>query len=355
LEASPENGAGNYGLLDVIAALTWVKRNIAAFGGDPDNVTLGGVSAGGALTYELLTSPLGRGLFHRAIAESAIALQSWPDLAAAETQGVRAVAAIGLPASTAAELRAIPAARIAGDIAMLEDVRARPTPIVDGKILPAHEAVAFARGAQQSVPLIVGANSWEGSLLQSYDVGLDVLTGALGGAKERALLLYASDGATSRDARRLAMLINGDQAFVAPARFMARQAARRAPTFLYHFSHVTAAQRGKLPGTPHGGELGYVFDALGTIPNQVPGAGDHALADQISAYWVNFAKTGNPNGPGLPSWPVYSSERDELLEFTNEGPVVRRQFLKERLDIAELGTGDGGSRQPCVLSGECAP
>jgi para-nitrobenzyl esterase len=205
------------------------------------------------------------------------------------------------------------------------------------------------------VPLIVGTNSWEGSLLQSYDVGLDALTGALGAAKERALTLYAPDGATSRDARRLAMLINGDQAFVAPARFMARQAARRAPTFLYHFSHVTAAQRGKLPGTPHGGELGYVFDSLGTIPNQVPAATDRALAGQISAYWVNFARTGNPNGPGLPTWPVYSIERDELLEFTNDGPVIRRQFLKERLDIAELGTGDGGTRQPCVWSGECAP
>jgi para-nitrobenzyl esterase len=253
----------------------------------------------------------------------------------------------------------LPAERIVGDFAMLDDVSLRPTPIIDGRALPLHEALSFGRATAANVPLLVGANSWEGSVLASLDLRLEVLASSLGAARDSALARYRdaaarASGAVPRE-RQMAMLLYGDQVFVAPARHMARVASSRAPTFLYHFSYVTPGQRGNLLGTPHGGELGYVFNALGTIPNQVPSAKDRALAQTVSSYWINFVKTGNPNGPQLPAWPVYSRDQEELLELGDEGPKLRRRFLEERLDVAALGTGDGGVRQPCMLSGECAP
>jgi para-nitrobenzyl esterase len=313
----------NYGLMDQIAALAWVRRNAAAFGGDPGNVTLFGESAGGQDVLALLAAPAARGLFAKAIAESpGNGWEPLPTLAAIEAEGERAAAKAGLAAGagvTAGQLRALPAERLVREMAGDYE------PTVDGRLLPESITEAFARGHAADVPLILGSNSYEASLAPKAGVPPGVT------AEIRAA--YAPDATTHA---ALGAALMADRFFHAPVRWFARHAASGAPAWLYHFSYVRVSQRATLPGAPHSSEIPYVFDSWDAISSRallLPEE-DRAMTARVHSCWVSFAKTGVPNWPGGPAWPAYTPARDELLEIAAI-PAVRQHFRQAQLDAQE--------------------
>ncbi|HEV7503113.1 MAG TPA: carboxylesterase family protein, partial [Vicinamibacteria bacterium] len=231
-EAAPGDPLGNYGLMDQVAALAWVRKNIQAFGGDPRNVTLFGESAGGQDIVALLTAPAASGLFDKAIVESAGFWVNLPSLAEAEASGVRTASALAATgAVTADRLRAVPAE----DVAKIDPDR--ETLIVDGRFLPQKIQQAFASGKAARVPLVIGTNSDEGSL-----VGGGRPAELLADFKPEELAKVRAAYGEGRDDTSLARLLFRDLYFTAPARWIARRASAEAPTFFYRFSYVRRSQ-----------------------------------------------------------------------------------------------------------------
>lgn len=325
----------DYGFMDQIAALKWVRRNIAAFGGDPSNVTIFGESAGGFSVNAMLVSPAAKGLFAKAISESGGGRDSagshgWPTLARAEAQGVAWARSFGAASDDAAALRAVPAPAIY----KASTQGALPSPIVDGVIAPEPIDQAMLAGRHAVVPYMVGANSQEESLLQWLPGALAAHQQALGPFRDEAMRLYEDGGRVDPDtaARRLW----GDDFMVAPARFLARNmAASGAPTYLYHYAYVPVAMRGKAAGAPHSAEINLVFANEGRVSMFGEGPKDAPMADLMHAYWIAFARTGDPNGGGRPAWPAYSAAGDALMDFTDAGATVAPSFEKAKLDLLD--------------------
>ena len=325
-EAGQERGA--FAMMDQIAALEWVKRNIAAFGGNPGNVTIAGESWGGISVLMLATTPVARGLFHKAIVESG---GGWyppgPTLEDAEKRGEEIATTAGAPPhSTSKQLRALPAKAVAK--------ASGPSASSPGRsIFPEPVTLAIAAGHQATVPLLIGVNDGEDSLL---DIEFSMKK-ALAAAKPedvRSIQKLYGPGTTLEKAVRYQFR---DGMITAPARWVAAQWSRVAPVYLYRLEHVDEARRPQRQHAAHGDEIFYVFKTLDhRLDNPPPPTiGDQMLADQIHARWVAFVKNGTPNVKGVPAWPAYSKDSDPWMVFGQNTTSLKHNVLKPQLDHFE--------------------
>jgi para-nitrobenzyl esterase len=332
-EAGESEAFGNFGLLDQLAALAWVQRNIGAFGGDRNNVTVFGESAGGVSILHLLSAPhVAKGLFAKAIVQSGGGWQRSLTLPEKEQQGVDALASVGVARNaTSAQLRALDVARLNEAIAAVPLLNFGS--FIDGRIVKAAPAAAFRDGTALDVPLIVGWNSDEASLLDTKGTEPAALLRRFSAEElARARKVYGEEAASDE---ALARALFTDASFAAPARWLAARAHTGAPAWLYHFDY-TFERRRRPNGARHGGEIPYVFSTLDAIPaaRALVTEHDRAIARLLSGCWVAFAKTGRPACNGGPSWPQYAPDSDALLLLAAKPRVVQR-FRAHALDYQQ--------------------
>jgi para-nitrobenzyl esterase len=333
--------SGNVGMLDIVAALEWVRDNIANFGGDPGNVTVFGESGGGGKVSTLMAMPAAKGLFHRAIAQSGVAL--------------RAITPEASAASARALLDRLPG--IAGDLQhkffmllAIMEMEGKPPltfgPVVDGRVLPRHPFDPEAPEISADVPMLLGSNLTERTFFA--DTPLDPIDGAalvghvkrytgLGDAEASRLIAAYRKNRGNADNTFIYQLLSADWWMTANVTTQAERKARlgRAPTYVYHFEKRTPVRDGKLK-VPHTLEIAYAFDNI-DLSTAVTGTGaeKQALADKMSAMWTAFARTGDPSIAGL-KWEPYSAERRAVMILDDDPRLELDPYREERLAISAL-------------------
>jgi len=304
---SPDKASGNYGILDQIAALQWIKKNIDAFGGDPDNITIAGQSAGSMIVNCLVASPVAKGLFNKAISESGSMLISKPmTLSAAEQQGDKLLNSVH--ASSLIELRKL----AAEDLMKFSGVF---WPIVDGYVLPKPVSEIFTAGQENHVPVITGWNADESFVFgfKNKEAFQKEVREKYGTDADQFLKYYPAN--TDEEAKRSQIRLSRDMIFALSGYKWAglQSSEGKAPVYVYYFSRKLPATAEYVKyGAFHTGEVAYVMDNLKFLHRPWESS-DASLAALMSAYWVNFINNGNPNGKGLPDWPTYNTTNFQAI------------------------------------------
>src|ERR1043166_4230914 len=329
-------GSGNYRVQDQIAGLRWVKANIAKFGGDPDRVTIFGESAGGMSVSMLAASPGAKGLFQRAISESGGNFGgpkykatdggvTSPPLSVAEASGQKFLEKLGVKDIAAA--RALPADAI--QKAVGPGLQASFWPVFDGNVLPGDQYELYQAKKFNDTPVLIGTNSDEGALFiqaPATPAQFEQFT-KVGFASQSDAILAAYPHGTDAEAFKAMKDVMRESTFAwhTWAWAMLQSDKGKGKAFVYYFDHRTPQSPN---GSNHGSEIAYVFRTLSSggplfgVPNP-PRPEDVKMSDLMSSYWTNFAKTGDPNGPGLPPWPVFSSNDQRAMYFDDAQPGAR--------------------------------
>ena len=361
---------GNYGTMDQIASLKWVKKNIEAFGGDPNNVTIFGQSAGGRSVTWLMVSDAAKGLFHKAIAQSAqqSPLRGMEDKRFGLTPevdiGAKYMSSLGV--KSLAELRKLPVQKLVLDGSAYY-AGEFGGPFVDGQIIKGDPIPLFAAGKQAKVPFMIGTNSFDSDFMLPGEPSLAVFTKKIHENPKIIEKLYAD----VKDKCILNSFVIQDLMYRASTKLLANSMNGVAPGYAYYYDYLTPNIRASLPGAPHTYEIPYVFGSLALMP-QAPKQAltnvnqcariekdiaefkkthvwpkdwfpivdknspqDQAMTDKLSASWAAFAKHGNPNVPGQVNWPIYSLNSDVMRYFSGNQETIQNLY-KERVDYQML-------------------
>jgi para-nitrobenzyl esterase len=331
---SAHHASGNYGLLDQIAALEWVRDNIKAFGGDPEKVTIFGESAGAEDVGLLLVSPEANGLFHRAIAESGPLRRLYPTLAEQEAQCAGLVGRIvGASAPSLAALRALPAAQLLA-AAWADPASCRPVNL-DDYVLTDQPLKLYAEGKQQAVPFLLGNTLREGFVKMPPTALRETIRARYGSLTQRVLFAYEFDGVRlpppdpvygdvavqygTDQAHRCRVVLTGIQ-----------HQATGQPFYQFQFSRDLPGQTN---GSTHTDEIPFVFGTPALNALRLTGTGERALSEQMQTYWTNFAKTGDPNGEGLPKWTRFDARAKSYMSFTAQGAAAGEGLRRAQCDL----------------------
>ena len=333
-----DSAPASFGLLDMVLALNWVQENISQFGGDPENVTIFGVSAGAMAVNMLMVNAAAQGLFHKAIAQSGYGTWALPrtqnapasatrgmdlkPLTSAEELTMRIVEKVNPNAITETQLRALDGS------ALMHALPGFQLPIVDGVGLVGEPALLTRQGKQHDVPFIMGGSSFEGTVQPASGISLEDFKTFHENNWNMARQLYAEEFAVSEEYGLKKMF--GDNRYVLAARTMVRSMANRGNSaWIYYVDFVPQSRAKEWPGTPHGVDGYYLWAGESTGDPQTA-----ALSRRLQDYWVNFARSGNPNGGNLVQWPAYAENLDQWLVFDAEDQV-RAEVIAPKLDFLE--------------------